>query len=763
MAAGLAPNRQARSASPASSGLARHASLTRFHPYLIASSLMLSGLLASGCVSNDYLSVRPVPQNPLADSLQLFSWRGPRPTPRTEQLLRQYNLAEQERRQPPIALASLEQIVVESPTPETVHSSAELAYLNGQRAQRAGRDLDALEYFAAALGHACGYLFDRRLDESRNPYDPQFRQACDLYNGALEAALRIMNERGQLKPGTTQSIRTAERTIHIAIEGRGPWPAEDVERLEFVSDYQIDGLTNHYRTYGLGVPLIAVRRATGPAARSASGSASGSATISLRDSAGSSTSSSPPSSGPPSSGPPSSGPPSSGPPSSGPLASANLALAAGQRSGAEAFYPPKLSFPLTAFLRVRRTVDGVVPANAEAASPSPRFVLELLDPLATQRVAVGERLVPLETDLSTPLAHFLQGMPSETLLATSVLRYTPAAQRVSRVYLLEPFDPRKIPVILVHGLWSSPMTWMEMFNDLRAVPEIRERYQFWFYLYPTGQPFWVSAADFREDLQEVQRTLDPANTAAPLQKMVLVGHSMGGLVSMMQTLDMGDRLWRLVSNKPLEELTAEPAVKAELSRIAFFAPNPAVARVVTIGTPHHGSKFANEYTQWLGQKLIDMPFKLASNFRGLERENPGFFRSSHLFSIRTSIDSLAPDCPLFRVLEGTPRAPWVKYHNIIGLLEEGGMLRRIAGAGDGIVPFRSAQLADVESEVVVPATHTFVHRHPQSILVVRELLLAHLADRTPAAEPDISSNMPSAAVSPPRTDAQTMDGSPSSQ
>jgi pimeloyl-ACP methyl ester carboxylesterase len=687
---------------------------------VVVALVAIASGLAGGCVSNDYLSVRPVPQNPLADSLQLFSWRGPRPTPRTEQLLRQYNLAEKERRESPIALASLEQIVVETPTPDAVHGSAELAYLNGQRAQRGGRDLEALEYFAAALGHACSYLFDGRLDDSRNPYDPQFRQACDLYNGALEAALRIMNERGQLKPGTTQSIRTAERTIQVAIEGRGPWPAEEIERLEFVSDYQIDGLTNHYRTYGLGVPLIAVRRSR----------LSNAARAGAADVAG----------------------------NSGPAI-------AGQLAGADAFYPPKLSFPLTAFLRVRRTVEGVVPAtgtmttgtmttgtmttgtmttgttasgdaasnqpasnpaaSVDAATLAPRFVLELLDPLATQRVAIGERLVPLETDLSTPLAHFLQGMPSETLLATSVLRYTPAAQRVSRVYLLEPFDPRKIPVILVHGLWSSPMTWMEMFNDLRAVPELRERYQFWFYLYPTGQPFWVSAADFRDDLRDVQQTLDPDNAAEPLKRTVLVGHSMGGLVSLMQTLDMGDRLWRLVSDKPLDELKAEPAVKGELSRIAFFAPNPSVACVVTIGTPHHGSDFANEYTRWLGQKLIDMPFKLASNFRGLERDNPGYFRDSQLLSIRTSIDSLAPDCPLFRVLEGTPRAPWVKYHNIVGLLEEGGVLRRIAGAGDGIVPFRSAQLADADSEIVVPATHTHVHRHPQSILAVRELLLTN--------------------------------------
>ena len=60
--------------------------------------------------------------------------------------------------------------------------------------------------------------------------------------------------------------------------------------------------------------------------------------------------------------------------------------------------------------------------------------------------------------------------------------------------MVQPYEPGKIPVLMVHGLWSTPMTWMEMFNDLRSQPEIRDHYQFWFYLYPTGQPFWLSAA-----------------------------------------------------------------------------------------------------------------------------------------------------------------------------------------------------------------------------------------------------------------------------
>ena len=123
--------------------------------------------------------------------------------------------------------------------------------------------------------------------------------------------------------------------------------------------------------------------------------------------------------------------------------------------------------------------------------------------------------------------------------------------------MVEPFDPNRIPVVMVHGLWSSPTTWMEMFNDLRAFPEIRSRYQFWFFLYPTGQPFWTSAAQLRDTLAEVRQTLDPQLQNPNLDQMVLVGHSMGGLVSQLQTLESGDDFWRIVSDKPFEELQAD--------------------------------------------------------------------------------------------------------------------------------------------------------------------------------------------------------------
>ena len=129
---------------------------------------------------------------------------------------------------------------------------------------------------------------------------------------------------------------------------------------------------------------------------------------------------------------------------------------------------------------------------------------------------------------------------------------------IKGLYMVQPYEPGKIPVLFIHGMWSSPMTWMEMFNDLRSSPDIRQHYQFWFYLYPTGQPFWLSAAQLRRDLAETRQALDPQHREPALDQMVLVGHSMGGLVARLQTLKSGQDYWKLASRIPWEQVKADP-------------------------------------------------------------------------------------------------------------------------------------------------------------------------------------------------------------
>ncbi|MCH2123948.1 MAG: hypothetical protein MK165_04095 [Pirellulaceae bacterium] len=624
-----------------------------------AAGFMLAMFLAiTGCSSESYLSVRKLPRNPLENRLQLLSWKGPRATQRTEDLLRRHDLAELRRDNPSKALMRLQNEITTSPSPEKLYAAAELAYIHGKKAEALLQTDKALDFYGSSVAHAYSFLFDSSIGRLRNAYDPQFRGACDLYNGALEATLRIVNNQGRLKPGTTTQIKSGDVEFNVDISLHGPWHPDDFEKLEFATDYEIEGLANRHHTYGLGVPLIAVRH---------------------QDS---------------------------------------------RRGITESFYPAGLSFPVTAFLRVIQPPQQ----DPQSGRVAGHCRLELHDSVAAQHITVGNSRIPLETDLTTPLGYFLDHPAlQETKGAATLGLLNPfKTESLKGLYMLEPYRPEKIPVLMVHGLWSSPLTWMEMFNDLRSFPEIRDRYQFWFYLYPTGQPFWVSATQLRSDLRVAREKLDPDKQTATLDQLVLVGHSMGGLVSRLQTIESKDDFWRALSDKPFQDLVAEPSVKQKLANTLFFQPNTSIRRVVTIGTPHRGSHYSNTYTQWLGQKLITLPPLLRSVTNRITRENPGFFKDTEFLTTTNSIDSLSPESPILQVLLAAQKAPWVTHHNIMGHTSSKSWLNPFSSEGDGVVSLASARIENVASEDIVDARHTTVHQHPRSVLAVRRILLQHL-------------------------------------
>jgi hypothetical protein len=148
--------------------------------------------------------------------------------------------------------------------------------------------------------------------------------------------------------------------------------------------------------------------------------------------------------------------------------------------------------------------------------------------------------------------------------------------------------------------------------------------------------------------------------------------------------------------------------------------------VVSLGTPHRGSHFANDATRWLSRKLISIPTRMIQGQQALLRDNPEFFRPSTTLEIKTSIDSLAPGSPFLNVLVESPPGPWVTFHNIMGNVPQQGLVGRFASEGDGVVSLASARLSYAQSEIVVPADHSHVHRHPRSVLEVRRILLEHL-------------------------------------
>ncbi len=658
-------------------------------------------LIQSGCISWDIssarrlayvasfgkeapVSVRKRPKNPLETTLNLVGKGGPKPSARTEQVLRRYALLDEYSRKPDRAVNQLMEYVQRDPSLEMIHAWTELAYIRGHSANMAGDFDSALSWYCGAVTQAFSYLFDDRMANYRNAYDPVFRSTCDIYNQSLEGILRIVHKKQLLKPDAVVQVNVANHNLDFRIKLTGRWHTEQIEEIKFVSDLSVHGLRNQYETFGLGVPLVAMR--------------------------------------------------------------ADISETELIRTDAE-YYPPDLTFPLTAFFEVIQPTHPSNPTTETLSDVYPlkptsqfggdlqrtQYVLHLFDPLETKSVAINGQIVPLQSDITTPLAYFLKDpLINTNVFSTLALIDGEFAKHFRGLYMLEPYDPNKIPVLMVHGLWSSPITWTEMFNDLRADPELSSKYQFWFYLYPSGQPFWETAYQMRQDLTEARHRLDPYREAAALDHMVLIGHSMGGLVSRLQTLESRDDFWNIVSDRPFDELGGDPESLAELEGILFFSPNPSIRRVVTLGTPHRGSDYANNTARWFSRQVFRLPSKLVQRTHAIVRANPNMFHDSTLFEITTSVDSLSPDSPFFEKMADAERAPWVLYHNVVGRYERRGVSKLIDANGDresdGVVAMDSARSHDTISEIVVPAEHSILHQHPESILEVRRILLENLAE-----------------------------------
>ena len=230
------------------------------------------------------------------------------------------------------------------------------------------------------------------------------------------------------------------------------------------------------------------------------------------------------------------------------------------------------------------------------------------------------------------------------------------------------------------------------------------------------------------DLAKLNQVFDPGDRDKPMDEMVLVGHSMGGLVSRMQTIDSGDDFWKIVSDQPAKRLIGPDGERNKLVSTLFFKPNQSVRRVITISTPHRGSEFSNEYTRWLARKIIKLPTLSIDTGERLARANPKLFKDTELLTVANAIDSLAPESPIFPVMQRARYSPRVKFHNIIGVIEDPSFVQRRIGRGDGIVNYASAKMDDVESELVVDAEHTKVHMTGKSIYEVRRILLQHLQE-----------------------------------
>ncbi|MHC4236860.1 MAG: hypothetical protein ACYSSM_01130 [Planctomycetota bacterium] len=378
----------------------------------------------------------------------------------------------------------------------------------------------------------------------------------------------------------------------------------------------------------------------------------------------------------------------------------------------------KAGYPVTALLLFE-------PARTEGQRRHVKTEIVFYNSLTQDEITLENMEVPLEVDYSTPLVVQLENINPFTLGLSSMFKSDKKIDDAG-LFLLEPYNPDKIPVVMVHGLMSSPVTWIEMFNDLRGKPEIRDRYQFWFFQYPTGLPVLYSSSILRENLLNIQKKLDPDLTNPNFNNMVLVGHSMGGLLSRVMMQDSGDTYWDSFFEEPFDDIQISESSREMLRQALFFESIPFVQRMVFISTPHRGSPIADHWYSSMASGMINLPSNLVNTSQNLFSDkvklNQQVYHNTKKIKIR-SIDNLSATSPFTIVYNQVPVRDDVVYHSIIGTRKDD----TGPGSSDGIVPYESSHIDFAVSERLVHSGHP-AQQHPDAIDELKRILLLHLEE-----------------------------------
>lgn len=377
----------------------------------------------------------------------------------------------------------------------------------------------------------------------------------------------------------------------------------------------------------------------------------------------------------------------------------------------------RIRVPVTALLRFHDLPDDVSREELHAT-------LEVHPGYGDRKVTIEGQEVPLEAEPTAALALTLADAPIWSTEFRGFLRGSLLADR-TRLVAVTPYYPGSIPVVFVHGTASSAGRWAELYNELDNDPRLHGKYQFWFFSYETGNPIAYSAMRLRQSLRAAIELLDPEGKDPALRRMVLIGHSQGGLLTKAMVIDSGNEFWANVSNKPLADLTLSDQTRELLQQAFFFSPEPFVRRVIFLSTPQHGSYVAGSWIAHQISRLVSAPLDVTRVMSDLLVDRAALkLQGASLTRIPSSVDNMTPGNPWIQTMAAKPIAPSVHAHSIIAITDG-----KIApGANDGVVAYESAHIDGVESELVVTSGHS-CQANPYTINEVRRILLEHL--RTP--------------------------------
>lgn len=398
--------------------------------------------------------------------------------------------------------------------------------------------------------------------------------------------------------------------------------------------------------------------------------------------------------------------------------------------------------------RARLSVTAVLRLDAprrQLAEKDLHAELDLYNDYDVSAITIAAQQVPLETDETATIAYALSAPDAWDRELNAFFSGIFSESAPTQLVSLDAYRPGRMPVIFIHGTASSAGRWAAMYNDLLHDPRIRNRFQFWFFSYDTGNPVLYSAMLLRDAISDAVRKLDPTGADPALSEMVVIGHSQGGLLAKALVINSGDRLWNSIANKPLDEIAMSAEQRDLFRRALFIKPLPYVRRVIFIATPQRGSYRAGGTIAWLLKQFLTLPLRITQAGLDLAAQSRGDFKVDPREMEAGSLFGMSQRNPVIQTMADLPMAPGVHAHSIIAVDTSG----PIEDSNDGVVSYKSAHLEGVDSEYIVHSGHS-TQSNPYTIEEVRRILLLHAADactRINCGEKPVQSGKPVALIS----------------
>ncbi len=588
---------------------------------------------------------------------------GPRASERTNRFIRQLAIDKKFASDREGAFHYMHEMLMLSRQRVIAFHLAEITFLEASRCKYNKEERTAL--LVASCEYAWAYLFDTELGAPPNPYDSTMRLACNFYNRAIS---KLIEDHDPSQSPFRDEEFVVSWSLGTTILTNGllelPFPPLAFDTFLSAYRYEVTGLSNPARTFGIGTPCLA-----------------------------------------------------------------GYAPQKRDELPPEDKYMPGISqtLPVTTILRF----EGTILERQEKGSTR-HAVAEFYDSFNRSTIEINGNEVALETDLTTPFAYMISKSPKTS--GFKAMLDPEAYMNSSGLYMIRPYDPDRIPLILVHGLMSSPMTWVPMVSELMSDTTLRENYQVWFFQYPTGFPIPYSASLLRASLQAIQNEFDPDGTNDKFNEAVIVGHSMGGLLSKMMVQSSGDRLWNSLTDAPYESLELSEDQQKLIESSLFFERLSFIDRAVFMSTPHRGSKIATNWIGRFGQSLVSVPDKITDTTTGIRSaitgKKGGIRYTSKVSKKVTGIGNLSPKSEILLEMDRWDFPEDLPYHSIIGNHLEAGVGE---GGTDTVVPYWSSHLDGAQSELIIKSKHD-AHKHQEAILEIRRILLLHLREKGIMAE-----------------------------